>query len=258
MQPLTLSLIQTAIHWHAPERNRAMFEQWLTQVPEHASLVVLPEMFSTGFTMASAEIAEPMTGPTVRWLVQTAQRYGKTLCGSMVIHEHGACFNRLLWATPDGQLRHYDKRHLFRMAGEDRHYTGGSAELTVELCGWRIRPFVCYDLRFPVWLRNRGDYDLLLGVANWPAARQLAWHTLLRARAIENLCFAAGANRVGRDGNSVDYRGGSAVYRPDGEAELEVLDTQGVFTLTLDPHVLKEWRQRFPANLDADDFTLLG
>ncbi len=256
MQPLTLSLVQAAPHWHAPERNRAMFDEWLARVPADSQLVVLPEMFATGFTMDSAEVAEPMTGPTVAWLREAAARLGKTLCGSLAIADGGRYYNRLFWAQPDGTLRHYDKRHLFRMADEHRHYAAGGPALTVELAGWRIRPFVCYDLRFPVWLRNRGDYDLLLGVASWPAPRQLAWNTLLRARAIENLCCVVGVNRVGRDGKGLDYRGGSAVYRADGETMLEVFDCEGVFTVTLDPQALRSWRERFPANLDADRFEL--
>jgi len=257
MQPLTLSLIQAAPHWHDPERNRAMFDAWLVQVPADSRLVLLPEMFSTGFTMDSAAVAEPMSGPTVRWLREAAARLGKVICGSVVVVDDGRHYNRLLWAQPDGTLRHYDKRHLFRMAGEHEHYCAGGAAPTLELAGWRVRPFICYDLRFPVWLRNRGDYDLLLGVASWPARRQLAWNALLRARAIENLCCVAAVNRVGRDGKGLDYRGGSAVYLADGEARLEAFDREGVFTVTLDPQALRDWRESFPADLDADDFRLL-
>jgi omega-amidase len=256
MQPLTLSLIQAATHWHAPAKNRALFDDWFAQVPAAADVVVLPEMFSTGFTMASAQVAEAMQGPTLEWLRRAAADLGKVVCGSLVIAEAGVHYNRFLWAQPDGSLQHYDKRHLFRMAGEHEHYAPGRRPLTLELKGWRIRPFVCYDLRFPVWLRNRGDYDLLLGVANWPAARQGAWNTLLRARAVENLSYVAGVNCMGRDGNGVDYRGGSGVYGPDGEIQLEVLDREGVLTATLEPQVLLRWRERFPANLDADNFEL--
>jgi omega-amidase len=258
MHALTLSLIQTATHWHAPARNRALFDDWFHAVPDAADIVVLPEMFSTGFTMEAERVAEPMDGPTLAWLIDAAAGLRKIVCASLVIREGGACFNRFVWVQPDGTVHHYDKRHLFRMAGEHEHYAPGSAPLTVECNGWRIRPFVCYDLRFPVWLRNRDEYDLLLGVANWPAARQLHWSTLLRARAIENLSFAAAVNCLGRDGNGVEYRGGSAVYGPQGEAQLEVMDEAGVFTVCLDPEALRSWRERFPADRDADRYEILS
>jgi predicted amidohydrolase len=256
MQPLTLSLIQAATHWHDPAANRAMFDGYLAEVPEAAELVVLPEMFSTGFTMASRETAEPMTGPTVAWMRRSAAAYGRTLCGSVVIEDGGACYNRFLWVAPDGGVTTYDKRHRFRMAGEHEHYAAGTRRCVVRLREWRILPLVCYDLRFPVWLRNRGDYDLLLAVANWPAARQEAWNALLRARAIENQAFAAGANIVGTDGNAVAYGGGTAVYDPEGTALLEAGGDAGVFTVTLDREGLEAFRQRFPVWQDADDFEL--
>lgn len=256
MQPLTVSLIQTATHWHDPAANRELFDRHLAHVPERAELVVLPEMFSTGFTMAPQQVAETMSGPTVSWLRQRAMALSKTLCGSLVIEHDGGVFNRLVWMPPSGEPTVYDKRHLFRMAGEHEHYAAGVDRPVVRLGDWRIRPLVCYDLRFPVWLRNRGDYDLLLAVANWPAARQRAWQALLRARAIENLAFAAGVNVVGRDGNGVTYRGGSAVYDPEGVAVVEADDRSGVFTVTLDGAALQAYRERFPAWQDADDFDL--
>lgn len=263
MQPLTLSLVQAAPHWHAPERNRAMFDEWLARVPADSQLVVLPEMFATGFTMDSAEVAEPMTGPTVAWLREAAARLGKTLCGSLAIADGGRYYNRLFWAQPDGTLRHYDKRHLFRMADEHRHYAAGGPALTVELAGWRIRPFVCYDLRFPVWLRNRFDqaarrfeYDLCLFVANWPAPRREAWRTLLRARAIENLAWCIGVNRIGTDGNGLQYAGDSAVIDPVGTVVAELAWSEQVHSVTLDPQRLHDHRERFPAWRDADAFVL--
>jgi omega-amidase len=256
MQPLTVSLIQTATHWHDPHANRALFDEWFAQVPAGADLVVLPEMFATGFTMAAAEVAEPMSGATVAWLRAAAARLGTTVCGSLVIAEGGRHFNRFLWATPAGELTAYDKRHRFRMAGEHQHYAAGDRRCVVALNGWRLLPLVCYDLRFPVWLRNRNDYDALLAVANWPAARQGAWNALLRARAIENLAYAAGVNIVGRDGNGVDYGGGSAVYDPEGRELIDAGNRKGVFTVTLDGEALTDYRQRFPAWQDADDFSL--
>lgn len=256
MQSLTVSLIQTATHWHDPAANRRMFDAWLDEVPEAAELVVLPETFSTGFTMAAADMAEPMTGPTVAWLRAAAARTGATVCGSVVIEEAGHAFNRFVWMPPTGEPVCYDKRHRFRMAGEHEHYAAGDRRVLVNLGDWRILPAVCYDLRFPVWLRNRGDYDVLLAVANWPAPRQLAWNTLLRARALENQAYAVGVNVVGTDGNGMHYTGGSAVYAPDGETLLEAGAGAGVHTVVLSGEALHAQRQRFPAWRDADDFTL--
>ena len=214
MQPLTLTLLQTATHWHDPAANRAHFDALLARTPADTGIVVLPEMFSTGFTMASREVAEPMSGPTMTWLRERAAAGNRVLCGSLVIEEAGACFNRFVWVAPDGAVSTYDKCHRFRMAGEHEHYAAGDARVLIEHAGWKIRPLVCYDLRFPVWLRNVDGYDLLLCVANWPAPRRAAWNTLLRARAIENQCYMAAVNIVGTDGNGVPYSGGSAAYGP--------------------------------------------
>lgn len=265
MRPLTLSLIQTATRWHDPVANRLLFEDLLEQVPADADVVVLPEMFSTGFTMASAEVAENMQGPTLCWLDEQARRHDKILCGSLVIEEQGRYFNRFVWMPPGGSPVCYDKRHRFRMAGEHLHYAAGSRRVILECNGWRILPLVCYDLRFPVWLRNvrQGDgqnhdldYDLLLCVANWPAARRNAWQALLRARAIENLCYVAGVNIVGTDGNGVAYSGDSGIYGAEGQQLLGAASGAGVFTATLDGEALNAYRDGFPAWQDADEFEL--
>ena len=256
MRALTLALVQTATHWHDPAANRRRFDTWFAAVPETADVIILPEMFSTGFTMASAAVAEAMDGPTVDWMRDAARLLDKVVCGSLVIAEGGRCFNRFVWMPPDGSSVVYDKRHLFRMAGEHSHYAAGTMRPVIRYRDWRILPLVCYDLRFPVWLRNRGDYDLLLAVANWPAARRLAWDTLLRARAIENLAYAAGVNIVGVDGNGVEYAGGTAVYGPDGAGLLESAADPGVYCVTLDGDGLNDFRARFPAWQDADPFTL--
>ncbi len=256
MSTLNVSLVQTRTHWHDPQANRAMFDIWLQEVPEDSQLVVLPEMFSTGFTMASREVAETMQGETVRWLIDRARSLGKTLCGSLVVEEGGRCYNRLVWAPPDGRLHTYDKRHLFRMAGETEHYAPGSRRVIVQLQGFRVCLAVCYDLRFPVWLRNRDDYDLLLVVANWPAARLAAWDTLLRARALENLAYVVGVNVLGTDGAGVVYEGGSAVYDGEGRALLAPSAKSGVVSTRLDLRALAEYRAAFPAWRDADRFEL--
>lgn len=254
--PLRLAFVQCQTHWHDPEANRDLFDGWFEQLEVPVDLLVLPEMFSTGFTMDSRAQAETMTGDTVLWMSERARDLDAVLCGSLVIEEGGEVFNRLLWARPDGSMATYDKRHLFRMAGEHEHYAAGTAPVVLELQGWRVRPLVCYDLRFPVWSRNRGDYDLLLVVANWPAPRQAAWDTLLAARAIENLCYAVGVNVVGVDGNSVAYTGGSAVRGPEGEVIADAGELPGVYVATLDGRALSDYRSRFPAWQDADAFEL--
>ena len=257
MQPLTLSLIQTQTHWHDPAANMAMFDRWFTELPESADIVVLPEMFSTGFTMNSTDVAQPMNGPTVEWLKAAAVTLNKVVCGSVVIKEDGLHYNRFLWATPCGELGIYDKRHRFRMAGEHDHYDAGNERLVLTVGGWKICPMICYDLRFPVWFRNRDDYDVLLCVANWPAARLEAWSTLLRARAIENLSYALGVNIIGEDGNSVTYRGGTVAYNPEGEVLIQADDQAGIFTVELDRAYLDRYRAAFPAWQDADDYRLV-
>ena len=254
---LTVSLIQTATHWEDPGANREMFDEWFTRLPADGELVLLPEMFSTGFTMSSREVAEEMGGPTTDWMQTRARELDRVLCGSLVIREGDRYFNRFCWATPNGEVRHYDKRHRFRMAGEDEHYDAGTTRAVFELDGWRVCPMVCYDLRFPVWLRNRDDYDLLVCVANWPAARQMAWNTLLNARAIENQAYVAAVNIVGEDGNGVVYGGGSCVFGPEGEALMPPAGDAGIFTQTLDKATLDNFRSDFPAWQDADSFSIL-
>jgi predicted amidohydrolase len=260
MQTLTVTLLQTATHWHDPARNRIHFEGLLAQVPDHSQVVVLPEMFSTGFTMNCAAVAEPMNGDTVSWMKAQSIQRQKVLCGSLVIEERGQFFNRMLWIQPDGEMHVYDKRHLFRMAGEDKYYSEGTQRLVVNFKGWRIFLSVCYDLRFPVWLRNDGRYDLLLCVANWPEDRAEVWQTLLRARAIENQVFCAGVNIIGIDGAGKVYGGGSAIYHGDGSILVDPeprRDTQTIITQTLELAELDVMRSEFPVALDADGFALL-
>jgi predicted amidohydrolase len=253
---LELALIQTDLAWRDPAANRAHFQTLLEQA-QGAELIVLPEMFSTGFSMDSATLAEPQDGPTSQWLLEQAARLRAVICGSLIIQAaDGSYRNRLLWARPDGSLAHYDKRHLFRMAGEHKHYAAGSEQVLLELNGWRIRPLICYDLRFPLWSRDPHNTDLLLYTANWPAARRQHWNRLLPARAIENLCFVAALNRIGTDGKGHPYSGDSQVLDFQGEALLAAGDGDGVFRVTLGASELAAYRERFPAHLDADDFEL--
>ena len=254
MPPLTVSLIQGTTRWHDPAGNRDDFEPLLAS-GAYADVILLPEMFSTGFTMESRAMAESMDGPTVTWMSARAVALGSVIAGSLIVDD-GGCFNRLIWATPDGRVQYYDKRHLFRMAGEHQYFSAGTERVIVSYRGWRLCLSVCYDLRFPVWLRNQGDYDALVCVANWPAARSAAWQTLLRARAIENQAYCIGLNIIGRDGSGLDYAGGSAVYAPNGEPLVLAGDQAGQVEATLDFEALTALRQAFPVALDADSFDL--
>lgn len=253
---LELALIQTSLAWHDPAANREHFQTLLEQA-RGADLVILPEMFTTGFSMESAALAEPEDGPSSTWLREQAQRLDTVICGSLIIRaDDGGYRNRLLWAREDGSLAHYDKRHLFRMAGEHKHFQAGDEQVVLELKGWRVRPLVCYDLRFPVWSRDAGGTDLLLYTANWPAARRQHWNRLLPARAIENLCYVAAVNRIGEDGKGHGYTGDSQVLDFQGEPLLQANAADGVFRQRLAAEPLAAYRERFPAHLDADAFTM--
>ncbi len=261
MKNLQVTLLQTSLFWENPPANLYMLEEKIWRIGQSTDVIVLPEMFTTGFTMNAAKLAEPMYLHTFKWMKQMANQTGALLLGSYIVKEEGKYFNRLLWMEPGGNFQTYDKRHLFRMAAEHQTYTAGSSMLVGEWKGWRICPLVCYDLRFPVWSRNRWnnsakrmEYDLLVYVANWPSARVEAWDVLLRARAIENLCYSAGVNRVGTDGNGIAYNGHSAVYSPKGEALFFEPDTETIATITLDAEALRNYHEKFPAYLDADDF----
>jgi predicted amidohydrolase len=253
---LRVTMIQADLAWQDPSTNRRELAAHFRGLAGHTDLIVLPEMFTTGFSMDAAALAEPMDGPTIGWLREESAAVGCAITGSLIVKEGGRHYNRLVWATPDGGLAYYDKRHLFRMAREDEHYAAGNRRLTVELKGWRICPLVCYDLRFPVWSRNRGDYDVLLYVANWPSRRRTAWSALLRARAIENVCYVVGVNRVGKDGNGASYAGDSVAL--DFLGNVLGGDRGGDFveTVVFDRESLATFRRDFPVHLDADDFTL--
>lgn len=264
MNDLRISLVQGATRWHDPAGNREYYGELIAPLRGTTDLVLLPETFTSGFSNDAIDRAETMDGPTVAWMLAQARALDAAVTGSVQLRVGDQVFNRMLWAAPDGDLRHYDKRHLFRYAREHERYAAGRERLVVEWKGWRINPLVCYDLRFPVFARNRFnverkdalDFDLQLYVANWPAARSYAWKTLLRARAIENLCYVAGLNRVGTDGNGIDYSGDSAVIDFLGHPVSECSDQEVVVTTTLQAAELAAHRERFPAMLDGDAFTL--
>lgn len=257
MQDLRVTLVQSMLHWEDAAANRAMFAGQLGALKGATDLVVLPEMFPTGFSMRSEELAEEMNGPTVQWMREQAKVLDAAIYGSVIISESGKCFNRGLFVKPDGEVIHYDKRHLFRFANENDHYSAGADRVVATWRGWRILLQICFDLRFPVFARNRGDYDAALYVANWPEARRYPWSQLLIARAIENQCYVAGVNRVGMDGKGIHYTGDSVVIDPRGAVIGSVEPAmEGCTTTVLDASALSDFREKFPVGLDADDFEL--
>ncbi len=256
MSALNVAIVQSYLHWHDPMRNREEFSSVLLAHDEPVDLFILPEMFTTGFSMHATTHAERMDGRSVRWMADTASSLESALCGSLIIEEDGHYYNRFILMRPDGEFACYDKRHRFRLAGEHEHYSAGNDVVSIELNGWQIRPMVCYDLRFPVWSRNRNDYDLLIYVANWPDRRHLAWETLIRARAIENLAYVAAVNRVGSDGNGIDYLGGSAIIDFVGKDLVAASTESTVMSATLEKSQLETFREKFPFHLDADTFTI--
>ena len=253
---LRVTMIQADLAWQAPMTNRRMLAKHFRGLIGHTDVIVLPEMFTTGFSMDAEGLAETMNGETVGWLREEAAAVGCAITGSLIVREGERYYNRLLWVTPDGSIKHYDKRHLFRMADEHSHYAAGRHRLIVEWKSWRICPLICYDLRFPVWSRNRGDYDALVYVANWPAKRRIAWSALLRARALENMSYAVGVNRIGKDGNGIWYAGDSAVIDCLGQTVGGDHGGDFVETVVLNQEHLHKYRTRFPVHLDADEFEL--
>ncbi len=254
---ITITLIQSDIIWEDIDANLRYYSSILNKLQEPTDLILLPELFTTGFTMRSRDLAEPMNGPTVEWMAEQAKRFNCTLAGTVIIEDGGNYYNRLIWMQPDHHLHYYDKRHLFRMSGEDEHYSPGNKPLTVTMKGFRIRPLICYDLRFPVWSRNRNDYDVLLYLANWPSPRRDVWNSLLKARAIENQAFTIGVNRTGNDGKQIGYHGESQVYDAKGKriAYMGPKDTDPI-TIKLSLDELNAFREKFPVWRDADPFSI--
>lgn len=250
-------LVQSALVWEDPAANLSHFSQLLAEAPPApGTVVVLPEMFSTGFSMASSRLAEPMDGRAVTWMQELSQRQGITIAGSLIIEEAGQFYNRLLWVSGD-KIATYDKRHLFRMTDEHKHFAMGSQRLLLPAGGLTICPQICYDLRFPVWSSNANDYDVLLYVANWPAARAEHWLTLLKARAIENQCYVVAVNRVGTDGKGVDHQGDSVVFDYQGRLVLDLGNKEALGEVAIDPAEMHAYRASFPAWRDADRFNII-
>ncbi|MDD3108776.1 MAG: amidohydrolase [Alistipes sp.] len=252
---MKVTLIQSDLRWNDPQANRDHLEQKMA-VAEAADLFVLPEMFSTGFCTNPSGVAEPAEGDTFGWMQRMARQHDAAICGSVATQDQGKFYNRFYFVFPDGSYRSYDKHHLFTYGGEHKQYTAGQERVIVEFRGWRILVLVCYDLRFPVWSRNRGDYDLMLYVASWPTSRVEAWSALLRARAIENLCYVAGVNRVGDDPNC-NYCGGTVLLDYFGQPIVEgIMGSEGVLCGEIDAVALEAYRSKFPALNDADAFVL--
>lgn len=263
MSQLTISTVQTALHWEDKSANLAMLSEKIKGIREHTEIVVLPEMFSTGFSMEPALFAETMDGATVQWMKDLARNKRIILTGSLIIEDEGNYFNRLVWVLPNGQIGYYDKRHLFAYGGEDKCYKAGQKRLVASVKGWRILLLICYDLRFPVWARQSSasegpEYDLIINVANWPERRSHAWKTLLAARAIENQSFVVGVNRIGADGKGIAHSGDTLVLDPLGQPIYHAADREEIHTITLDKNSLEETRQNLPFLKDADGFAILN
>ncbi len=262
MSQLKITLIQSRLYWEDKAANLAMFEEKIMGVAGQTELVVLPEMFSTGFSMQPKKLAETMEGETVNWMRRLAMSQKIILTGSVIIEAEGHYYNRLLWVLPNGTAGMYDKRHRFAYAGEDKEYTAGNRRLVASVKGWKVNLQICYDLRFPVWARQTSgtepEYDVLLYVANWPEKRSHAWKSLLMARAIENQCYVVGVNRVGEDGNGIGHSGDSMVVDALGTALYHSTGQESIDTIVLEKEPLQEARARFPFWKDADNFKILN
>lgn len=251
-----IALVQTNLFWEAPEKNRELFTEKIKSITKEVDLIVLPEMFTSGFTMNPEKVAEPMGGKTIKWLCDIAREVHTAITGSLVIEEKGNYFNRLVFVSPTGTIKQYDKRHTFTLAGEDKVYAAGHKKLIVNYKGWKICLLICYDLRFPVWARNTEDYHLLVYVANWPEVRIDAWNTLLKARAIENMTYCVGVNRTGMDGLKFSYPGQSAVYNYLGKKLTTFASEESIQIISLNREDLIKTRQKLQFLSDRDHFTI--
>ena len=256
MQDISVTIIQDSLDWHDPIANRNRYEDHFKSISD-TNLIVLPEMFSTGFSMHPEVCFETMDGETVAWMIAQARQKSAVISGSLIMKLGDDNYvNRMIWAKPDGTMAYYDKRHLFRFGGEHVHFKSGDKRVILELAGWRFALFVCYDLRFPVWSRNKDDYDVAIYVANWPNARQFAWDSLLPARAIENQAYVLGVNRIGEDGLGNSFSGGSVILDFMGKPLADCSEKLKIESATLSMEKLESFRQKFPARLDADKFDI--
>ncbi len=253
---LKISLVQMNVLWEDPSANIHHLEKML-HLPPETDLLLLPEMWSTGFSMRPEFIAEKDNGPALQWMIQYSQKLNCAIAGSLSVEEDDKYYNRLYCVQPNGKIDHYDKRHLFSYGKEDQHYHAGDQRIIIEIKGWRIMPIICYDLRFPAWCRNNLDYELLIVVANWPKPRITHWDALLKARAIENQSYIAAVNRIGRDGSDLEYPGHSSIYDMNGHCIANTDYHEGIETYTLDKSELTEYRKRFRFLQDRDHFSLM-
>jgi len=255
-EKLQLALIQFDALWEQPYENLQLLSTLLSELPDNTDLIILPEAFATGFSMNALKVSEPMNGPIIEWMKATAQQKSCCICGGVFIEEDGKYYNRFVWVSPDLQIHTYDKRHLFSLEGENNAYSPGNSHQIIYYKGWTIFPQICYDLRFPVWSRNVHHYDLLINIANWPAARSKVWKTLLKARAIENQCFVAASNRIGTDGQDIAYSGKSMVINFKGETIINAKNKHGIFVEKIDRGDLDAFRRKFNSLRDADQFDI--
>ncbi len=254
---LNVALVQSTLEWESPTANLTMFDNKLDRLSSDTDLIILPEMFSTGFSMNASAFAETMDGPSVDWMKQKARTLDAVIMGTLMIQEEGRFYNRLIWMFPEGNHLQYDKRHTFTLAKEHLTYTAGTEKLVFEWHGWKICPLVCYDLRFPVWSRNQEEYDLLIYTANWPEKRSYHWKQLLIARAIENQCHVLGVNVVGKDGNGLVYSGDSAWIDPLGNVKATVAHEEKIIRTTISIQEVSDIRTKLPFLKDRDDFRIL-
>jgi len=266
MTNLKISIVQTTLHWENVDANLKHFGDKINFITEQTDVIVLPEMFTTGFAVDRTNLAEEHGGKSLQWMIAKSKEKNAVITGSIAVNDDGKLVNRLYWVEPSGKVLHYDKRHLFRMAGENKHFTAGGKKIIIDYKGWKICPLVCYDLRFPIWSRNKwkltdgevkAEYDVLLYVANWPEVRSYPWKQLLIARAIENQSYVIAVNRIGNDGNDFPHSGDSAVINPRGEVLTTLKAHQdAIETIEISTDYLKEFRKVFPVGLDTDDFEL--
>ncbi len=268
---LGITIVQSNLHWESVSNNLKMFDEKISFIKkEETDVIVLPEMFTSGFTMKAEKCFETMNGQAMEWMKEKAEQTNAAICGSLIIKENEQFFNRLIWMQPDGKMFFYNKKHLFRLSDENQVYQGGQVKLVVDYLGWKIKLLVCYDLRFPVWCRQNyfaknekreseflGEFDAMIVVANWPSKRELAWKTLLQARSIENQCYVVGVNRVGDDGNKIAHSGNSSVIASLGDIIFRQADEEKIFTATLSKDELIAGRRTYQFWKDADDFELI-